>query len=263
MLISNFTVFVALLVCFFATTRATVYREDIKSQFEANFKKGGQRDWMQIVCNLGVPSLIVLIRLIKFGVSNEMEMNFHDYYWQSWLLVSALGGISCALGDTLSSELGSVMAGDVDPLLITTLKPVPKGTNGGITIAGLLSACFGGLLIGVGSWLSQATICITTSCNHQSSQWPIIFFCTYAGLFGSLVDSLLGATCQYTGFDHLRKRIVEIPPSTDNPGTYVELISGFNLLDNHSVNLLSIILLSLLTPYMAGHFWPTGEYHFN
>lgn len=256
--LTNITVFVSLIICFFATSRATRFRDNVKSRFEADFKEGGQRNWVQIVCNLGVPHLAILLQLIGSGVSADGEIDFTRNYWNSWLTVSALGAVSCALGDTLSSELGPVLAEDTDPLLITTFRPVPKGTNGGVTIAGLFASVLGGLLIGAGAWITQAFSSSPPSTHWHSPQWPILFFCLYAGLLGSLVDSLLGATFQYTGYDHFRKRITQDPPTAENPGTFVEHISGRPVLDNHSVNLLSIALMALATPLLASHFWPDG-----
>lgn len=149
---------------------------------------------------------------------------------------------------------------------------VPKGTNGGITIVGLLAAALGGLLIGVGAWISQIFTSSLSSSNYQtahpsdwhSPQWPLLLFCLYAGLLGSLIDSLLGATCQYTGYDHFRKRITENPPGEGGDGeltpttNFVEHISGRPLLDNHDVNLLSILVMAVLTPTLAALFWPAG-----
>lgn len=41
-----------------------------------------------------------------------------------------------------------------EPRLITTLRPVRKGTNGGVTLAGLAAALGGGLFTGVVYWLA-------------------------------------------------------------------------------------------------------------
>lgn len=132
MFLTQRTIAIALLVCFFATTRATRFREDLKRRFEANFKAGGQRDWLQIVCNLGVANSATLLLLITSGAGAEAEVNFTgggggDDYRRSWCLLAALGAISCALGDTLSSELGPVLGPeDAQPVLITSFRTGKK-----------------------------------------------------------------------------------------------------------------------------------------
>lgn len=80
------------------------------------------------------------------------------------------------------------------------------------------------------------------------SQWPLIVFGGVAGLLGSVIDSLLGATLQYSGLD-TNGRIVE------HPGPKVKHISGSRVLDNHSVNLISSILTALIMPFIALNFW--------
>lgn len=79
-------------------------------------------------------------------------------------------------------------------------------------------------------------------------QWPLILFGGVAGLLGSVIDSLLGATLQYSGLDS-NGRVVEYP------GKDVKHISGTRLLDNHSVNLISSILTGLIMPFIAFNFW--------
>lgn len=79
-------------------------------------------------------------------------------------------------------------------------------------------------------------------------QWPLIIFGGVAGLLGSIIDSLLGATLQFSGLDS-SGRVVECP------GTNIKHISGTRVLDNHSVNLISSILTALIMPFIAMSFW--------
>lgn len=89
----------------------------------------------------------------------------------------------------------------------------------------------------------------TNALNISPSQWPIILFGGIAGFIGSIIDSLIGATLQYSGLD-TSGRIVE------RPGPDVKHISGLRLLDNHSVNLISSILTGLIMPFVAFNCWP-------
>lgn len=252
-LLSNYCLGITLVVCFFATSYSTRYKKKIKSGYESetdNINSEGGRTWVQVISNVGFPSLMILLKL-EFYSSGELFINFESTladYWSSWFLIAALGGMSSALGDTLSSELGP-LSSEEPILIINPAKIVPKGTNGGVTIAGLLAASLGGVLIGVAAFLAQSIFL-----GVATSQWPIILFCTYAGLIGSVIDSVLGATLQYSGYDHLKKRIVS---ETNNTSNYVEHISGLGVLNNHEVNLISVATTSLLVAFLGSLLWPS------
>jgi len=133
------------------------------------------------------------------------------------------------------------------PRLITTWRKVPRGTNGGVTLGGLLFSLFGGLFIGLTYYLTLIFLMDSAILARSVPQWPIIILGGVGGLLGSIIDSILGATLQYSGLDSDGK-VREIP------GPKTKHISGFCLFDNHSINLLSTILTGLLLPEIAARF---------
>lgn len=85
-------------------------------------------------------------------------------------------------------------------------QPVRKGTNGGVTKAGLLAAAAAGSVIGLAFVLVGF---LTTKCTYDVAlkQLFVIPLSTLAGLFGSVIDSLLGATLQFSGFCTVRNKV--------------------------------------------------------
>lgn len=122
---------------FFSSSRATKFRSQIKKKFEEDWKGGeGKRNWAQVLCNAGMATQLALLYLMDCG-SGERPIDFTGHYRSSWLGIGILGAFACCNGDTWASELGSVLAKS-DPFLITTRKRVPRGTNGGVTLIGLI-----------------------------------------------------------------------------------------------------------------------------
>lgn len=62
---------------------------------------------------------------------------------------------------------------------------------------GLASSLLGGTFVGLAYFLTQ--LVFVNDLDISAPQWPIIAFGGLAGLFGSIVDSLLGATMQFSG----------------------------------------------------------------
>ncbi|XP_060816169.1 transmembrane protein 19 [Bombus pascuorum] len=232
--------------CLFAflvsSTKATKFCAKEKKKFEYEFKEGGQRNWIQVLCNGGMATQLGLLYLLDVG-SAEYPIDFDKYYRSSWLSVGILGAFACCNGDTWASELGTVV-GTKEPFLITTLKRVPRGTNGGISWVGLLVSILGGITVGLSYYLTVLITVDTVVLQLAAPQWPIILIGGIGGLYGSIIDSFLGAMLQYSGIND-KGKIVE------RPGKRVKHICGRQILDNHSVNLLSSVITAFTLPEIA------------
>lgn len=106
--------------------------------------------------------------------------------------------------DTFSSELG--ILSKAKPFLITApWRTVPHGTNGGVTTTGLAAGMYGSLL------MSLVAMFLLPFCWEWSSQdsMRFAFSITFAGIAGTLLDSLLGALLQASVVDVHSGRIIE------------------------------------------------------
>ena len=192
---------------------------------------------LQVLCNAAVPTCLALAAA---ALSNGGGLSFHPQ--QSSLLTALSGGFlgyySCCCGDTWASELGQLSP--EEPRLITTWRPVRRGTNGGVTLVGLAASLAGGLFVGV-VFFGCGLLGPGTAVAAGVRQWQLVPLGPAAGLVGSLVDSLLGATVQFTGYNRVTGKI------TGRPGPNVSPISGHALLTNNGVNAVSASLTALLT----------------
>lgn len=226
-----------ILAFFFTSSKLTKVGEDKKRRVDADFKEGGQRNWVQVLSNSGIATIFVIAIWIVSGWEAKC-LNSEESILVTALIGGVIGHYACCNGDTWSSELG-ILSED-QPRLITTFKPVRKGTNGGVTKDGLLAAAAAGGVIGL-SFLVFGFL--TAKCTYDSilKQQVVIPLAAISGLLGSMIDSLLGATLQFSGFCSVRNKVV------GKPGHTVKRISGLNFLDNNGVNAVSILLTSILT----------------
>ena len=89
--------------------------------------------------------------------------------------------------------------------LHSSLKPVPRGTNGAVSVAGLVFSLAGGLAIGtayfVGVALSSPSLALGGGGGPLwRTQLPVVLLGGIAGLLGSLIDSILGAILQVRNY---------------------------------------------------------------
>ena len=126
---------------------------------------GGRRTPVQVFANGGVAALAALLVL-------------HDSLW----LLAFGGALAAAAADTWSTEIGS--RASATPRLITTGRPVPPGTSGGVTWRGSLGGVAGAAAL-------AAAAVLVGLLTPLAGAWTAA-----AGVGGGLADSLLGAALQ-------------------------------------------------------------------
>ncbi|CAF0823892.1 unnamed protein product [Brachionus calyciflorus] len=248
---SNFCHLVALMTFFYASNKATKYKQDFKRKFDSEFKENGQRDWIQVFSNGFFATFFSAFYISECG-HGERPIDFEYDYKPSWYSIAVLASLSCSCGDTLASELGTAFDQSKNNVYhILKWKKVPKGLNGGVSFIGTLSSALGGFLIGLSYY-----ICLKVSLSIKEffdfgrydliqPQWPLVLIGLFCGLLGSLIDSLLGAYFQYSGYN-IRTMKIE-----NRPGKNVKHLSGYDLLSNNQVNFLSCLIMALAGPFLS------------
>ncbi|KAH0020723.1 hypothetical protein KCU78_g6365, partial [Aureobasidium melanogenum] len=230
-------VFFNLLVGFFiAGTLGTKINHTTKKTLTQSATGGvggeGARNYAQVLANSGAASLLILWHLYasrNCGTSLKDGFSLTDA-----IPFGIAASYAAAAADTLSSELG--ILSPTSPVLITApWRSVPRGTNGGVTITGLLAGLAGSVFI---STLAYFTLPFSRMAWTGDSKFVFWVVLTIAGFSGTLLDSLLGALVQVTVEDKNTGRVVE----GDN-GKRVKVTAGgsrvqrgMDLLNNNGVN---------------------------
>jgi uncharacterized protein (TIGR00297 family) len=200
-----------LLLAFFisssAITRTFARR---KAALNEKFDKGGQRDIGQVLANGGIASIFA---------------GLHFFFPQaSWTWMAFAASLAAVNADTWATELG-VLSPSM-PRLITSWKPVERGTSGGISVLGTLAAAGGAALIAVLAGLVRAS----------GSFWMVTGIAILGGVLGSFFDSYLGATVQAIyRCPHCDKETEKHPLHTC--GTETVRMRGWKWLNNDLVNM--------------------------
>lgn len=212
----------ALLIGFFASaTLLSSWRREEKARRTAGVvAKNDERDWVQVLANgalFAAAALMFKLRwLLALGTVDDFPA-----WTAGWAAIGA-GALAAACADTWSTEIGTLSA--TPPRLITTLRGVPAGTSGAVTVYGLGGMLGGALWMGAIAWLVR---------------WPpsLAIATGAGGLAGALADSVIGAVAQE------RRRCPKCDAPTERDvhdcGTDTVPAGGLAWLDNDAVNALS------------------------
>ncbi len=165
----SFAVLLTFFVCGSVATRLGYSK---KAALGVAQEEKGRRGARHAFANAGTSALAAL--LIFLGV----RFNWPARLVEAIAAVLA-GGLATALFDTVSSEIGQLYGRH--PFLITTLRPVPVGTDGAVSLEGTLAGLGGGLLVGaVGALVGLYGV------------WGILFV-TAGAFIGTTFESIMGA----------------------------------------------------------------------
>jgi uncharacterized protein (TIGR00297 family) len=136
-------------------------------------EKGGARGWRNAWANGGVAAFLALMAAL-------------DPPRAGLYAIAYAAAVATAAADTCSSEIGKAYGRRT--FLITTLRPVPPGTEGAISLEGTLGGFAGGALVA------------SVGALGGLYSWPVAALVALAGLLGSLAESVIGTVAERNGW---------------------------------------------------------------
>lgn len=194
-----------------------------KERFETVFEKGSRRDAGQVLANGGIAGAIVLLMILLILLRVE-----------AGLYIAYLGTLAAAAADTWGTEIGVLGRGRV--ISLATLRPVPAGVSGGVSLIGTLGAA--------GGALSVALSGIPWSPRPLRTVMVVLA----AGIIGMAADSLVGATLQARYRCTICGASTERRAHCDHP---TELSGGYRWITNDVVNVICS-LMGAIAAYLLG-----------
>ncbi len=161
-----------ILVAFFVIgTGATKLGYKQKAERNLAQEGGGRRSARHAFANTGVPMIAAV-----FAATTDFG---HIY------LPAFVAAFATATGDTMGSEIGQLWGRRT--FLITTLKPVPRGTEGAVSLEGTLATVLGSAAVAALGWALGFY-----------GPW-IVALITLAAFIGTTLESYVGATIEKAG----------------------------------------------------------------
>ncbi|MBL0386214.1 DUF92 domain-containing protein [Tumebacillus sp. ITR2] len=208
--------FGTLIAFFLSSSVLSKFKQRAKSGVEATYEKSGRRDAGQVFANGGIAVILCLLNVL-----------FPHFLW--W--AAFVGVLATVNADTWATEIGGLS--QTEPRSILTLKKVPTGTSGGISLLGTLATMAGGLFIGLCAWLLSLS---SSSANLHATLGWFLLTGLIAGTIGSLVDSMIGAKWQWMQRCVVCGKDVEAHTHCSTKTSYLR---GEKWMNNDAVNLIA------------------------
>ena len=198
-----------LLLFFILSSLISKLGKNWKRKFADTFQKGGRRDLGQVFANGGIAGIIVLL---------------WNYFPSDVWYFLFVGSVAAVTADTWGTEIG--VFSKRMPRNILNFKQVAPGTSGGVTALGFLGGLAGSFII----------VFLASLSTQKFDQLPVILFLSIigAGLFGSVIDIIIGATIQAQYKCPNCGKITEKKIHCQDYET--SLVSGLRIIDNDVVN---------------------------
>lgn len=135
--------------------------------------------------------------------------------WIPLLLLGYVASFATKLSDTTASEVGKAFGKRT--FLITTLKPVPRGTEGAVSVEGTVAGIGASVAIALLGWSIQLV----------DLRGAVI--CVIAAFVATNVESVIGATLQ-TSLDWLSNELVNVINTLIGAGVAIALAAVWMML---------------------------------
>jgi len=171
----GYTVMMAYFLAGSAVTRLGKARKEAAGIAEGRSgARGPENVWGSALAAAVCAGIIAWLQMLGNPAQADM--------WIPLLALAYVSSLSTKLSDTTASEVGKAYGQRT--FLITTLKPVPAGTEGAVSLEGTLAGVMGSVVIAlVGWWVGLI------------SPWGI-GLCLIAAFIATTIESLIGATLQ-------------------------------------------------------------------
>ncbi|HEY0370645.1 MAG TPA: DUF92 domain-containing protein [Thermoanaerobaculia bacterium] len=176
---AGWPMYVALLAFFLIGTATTKLGYSRKAKLGLAQESGGRRGFSHAFSNVGVAAICAI------AVSRLSRTDVDPIDWMTLAYLMGIAALATATADTTASEIGQLIGRRA--FLPLTLKRVPVGTEGAISVEGTLAGLAGGFVVALASVRAM----------HYGLDldpgWIAIALVTASAFLGSYLESIAGS----------------------------------------------------------------------